>query len=51
MTDVISYLWTALEVDAVAEAPLVEGGVLQRSVAVPNALSMHHIQSLQKLNS
>ena len=40
------YLWTALEVDAVAEAALVEGGILQRSVPVPDPLGVHYIQRL-----
>ena len=40
------YLWTALEVDALAEAALVEGVVQQRSVSVPDPLCVHHIQRL-----
>ena len=44
------YLWTALEVDAVTETSLVEGGILQRAVSVANALCMHHIKSLQYFN-
>ena len=41
------YLRAALKVDAVAEATLVEGGIMQHSVTVADSLGMHHIQRLR----